>query len=124
MAVLDGSAVARKPSEQLADGRVRRKDPALQETDYLEWKSGYDLSAKPGAGKTAKQLIGFANRDPSRAAGHLQGHAYLLLGVEAGKLVGIPAQWDSADVETWVSPFVNAELIYEIHYVTAQGTDA
>ena|GEM_PF-4630040 len=43
--------------------------PELQETDYLEWKCGYDLSKKTDAAKVSKQLIGFANRTVAAGMG-------------------------------------------------------
>lgn len=69
---------------------------------------------------TAKQLIGFANRDFVQSARHAEGHAYLLLGVEPQNLVGVP-RWDSADVEKWLVRFVGPELRYDIAYVELAG---
>ena len=94
--------------------------PGLQETDYLEWKTGYDLRTNPGAAATGKHLIGFANRDRAQAARHSDGHAYLLLGVEPGNLHSV-ALWDSADIENWLVRFVGRELRYDIHYVEVGG---
>lgn len=92
----------------------------LQETDYLEWKTAYDLSKNPGAAATSKHLIGFANRDFAQALRHVDGHAYLLLGVEPGNLVGVPS-WDSADIENWLTRFAGPELRYDVHYVDTGG---
>jgi Putative DNA-binding domain len=108
---------ARQPTERLAVVRYVLETENLQETDYLEWKSGYDLSSRPGAAATSKHLIGFANRDSTLASRHAGGHGYLLLGVEPRNLVGIPT-WDSADVENWLVRFIGADLRYDIHYVT------
>ncbi len=58
----DFSTLARRPSERLAIVEYVRDTPNFQETDYLEWKSAYDLSKRPEAGATSKHLIGFANR--------------------------------------------------------------
>jgi Putative DNA-binding domain len=118
----DLSKPLRRPSERLALVEHIAATPTLQENEYLEWKSAYDLSKRPEAGKVAKQLIGFANRDPTRASRFTGGHAYVLIGVEAGRLHGIEV-WDSADVESWLSPFVGPDLIYDVHYVSAQGHD-
>lgn len=92
----------------------------LQETDYLEWKTRYDLSTRPGAAAASKHLIGFANRDFAQAARRADGHAYLLLGVEPSNLAGVQ-RWDSADVENWLVRFVGRELRYDIHYVEVDG---
>lgn len=112
----------RRPSERLALVEYIAASPTLQENEHLEWKSGYDLSQRPDAGKFAKQLVGFANRDPARARRLSGGYAYVLLGVEAGAITGVPV-WDSADIESWLSRFVPSELIYDIHYVGASGKD-
>jgi len=112
----------RRPSERLALVEYVAATPNLQENEHLEWKSGYDLSTKLGAAKLAKQLIGFANRDPIRAAKLTGGYAYVMLGVEAGQISGIQV-WDSADIENWLAPFVGSDLIYDVHYVSAQSND-
>jgi hypothetical protein len=122
-AASDFSRVARRPSERLAVVEHIITTPNLQENEHLEWKSGYDLSTKPGAAKTAKQLIGMANREPARAARLLEGHAYVILGVDAGRLHGLMKRWDSADIENWIAPFVGPDLVYDIHYVEVRGRD-
>lgn len=116
----DFSHLARRPSERVAIVEHVLNRPGLQETDYLEWKSGYDLSRNPGAAATGKHLIGLANRDRAQAARHADGQAYLLLGVEPGNLPGVPL-WDSADIENWLVRFVGRELRYDIHYVEFGG---
>lgn len=112
----DFSVLARRPSERLIIVEYILGTANLQETDYLEWKTGYDLKTRPGAASTAKQLIGMANRDIEQANRHAEGYAYVLLGVEPGNLVGVPV-WDSSDIETWLSVFVGPDLRYDEHYV-------
>ena len=94
--------------------------PGLQETDYLEWKTGYDLRKRSGAASTAKQLMAMANRDEKHAMRHAEGYAYVLLGVEPENLPGVEL-WDSADVETWISRFAGPDLHYDEHYVQKDG---
>jgi Putative DNA-binding domain len=120
--VPDFTRVARKPSERLAVVQHVVGTPSLQENEYLEWKSGYDLTTKGGRAKTAKHLIGFANREVARAARAAEGHAYLIIGAEPGRVAGVP-QWDSADIENWLAPLVGPNLVYDVHYVTIQGKD-
>lgn len=96
--------------------------PKLQETDYLEWKSYYDLSTKPGAASASRHLIGFGNREPGRAARVFEGHAYLGIGLEPGQLHGAPV-WDSAKIDNWIEHFVGPELVYEPYYISVQGQD-
>jgi hypothetical protein len=50
MSTPDFTALAKKPSERLAIVAHVRDTATLEEADYLEWKSTYDLSSKPGAG--------------------------------------------------------------------------
>jgi hypothetical protein len=116
----DFTQLARRPSERLAVVQHILTTAGLQETDYLEWKAGYDLSTNTGAAATSKHLIGFANRDFGQAARHADGHAYLLIGIEPGKLVGVDV-WDSADVENWLVRFTGRELRYDLHYVELTG---
>ena len=116
----DFSRLARRPTERLAVVQHVLQTAGLQETDYLEWKTGYDLSTNPGAAATARHLIGFANRDRAQAARHADGHAYLLIGVEPGNLVGAP-MWDSADIENWLVRFVGRDSRYDVHYTELSG---
>lgn len=97
-----------------------RDTSGLQEPDWLEWKAGYDLMRKPGRAATAKHLLGLANRDPGAAARHLDGHGCLLLGVEPGACPGMP-EHDSADLESWLRPFVGEGVVFDVHYVTLDG---
>ena len=82
--------------------------------------TSYDLSTKPGAAATSKHLVGFANRDFQHAARHAEGHAYLLIGVEPGNLVGV-SEWDSADVQKWLERFAGSDIRYDLHYVETGG---
>jgi predicted HTH transcriptional regulator len=118
----DFTTLARRPSERLAIVEHVRDTPALEETDYLECKSAYDLTTRPGAAATARQLIGMANRDFAQVERHVEGSAYVLMGVEPGTLHGVP-HWDSADIENWLERFVQRELRYEVHYVEVDGKE-
>jgi hypothetical protein len=116
----DFTRFARRPSERVAIVEYIYATPSLQEADYLEWKTGYDLSKRPGAAATARQLVGMANRDTAHAMRHADGHAYVLLGVEPGSLSGVP-EWDSADIEKWLTPFIGPDLRYDADYVSVEG---
>lgn len=112
---------ARRPSDRRAVVEyVYDVAHGLQETDWLEWKSRYDLTKGAGRAATAKQILGFANRTPDVAARNAGGYAYLLLGVEPGTYHGMPVH-DPADVETWLRPYVGDKVLYDIDYVTAGG---
>jgi hypothetical protein len=115
----DFTKLARRPSERAAVVEYIRSTPGLQESDFLEWKTVYDLKTRPGRAATSKHLIAFANRDLAQAERNAEGYAYLILGVEPENLVGVPI-WDSADIENWLSPYTGTDLRYgPPDYITA-----
>jgi hypothetical protein len=63
-------------------------DPAMQETDWLEWKSQADLSQRLWQARAARFILAAANRPRTSAAGPYEGCAFLLLGVEPGQAHG------------------------------------
>ena len=62
---------------------------AEDECDWLEWKSGLDLGARPGQFALARAILGFANRDPATTTRPFGGAAYILVGVGPGHLAGV-----------------------------------
>lgn len=98
----DFTTLARRPRERLAIVEHVRDTPTLEEADYLEWKSAYDLSTKTGAVAIARQLIGMANRDPEHAERPAEGSAYVLIGVEPGRVCGV-GHWDAAYIGNWLA---------------------
>jgi schlafen family protein len=98
---------------------IRDAAPGVQETDWLEWKSAADLEDKAWQGETATHLIGFANRDPSRARRIVDGCGYIALGVEPGRISGV-AVLDPADLENRIARYVGPDLRWEPHYVHLQ----
>lgn len=82
-------------------------DENSQENDWIEWKLGeIDLTTKIGAFKIARQVLGFANRDPASAKRNADGHAYVVLGACPGQMTGVSVVPDSADVEQGISRYV------------------
>ncbi len=63
-----------------------------------------------------------ANRDPAQAERHAEGSAYVLIGVEPGKVHGVPHR-DSADIENWLAPYVPDGLRYDVQYVETDGKE-
>ncbi len=107
----------RSPVDRRALVQYIRDSSAPQEKDWVEWKTGYDLTRRPGRASVAKHLIGFANRDPSTASQTSEGYAYLLLGVEPGSVPGLEVL-DSADIENGIRPFVGDDLRFDVEYVS------
>lgn len=113
---------ARRPSERLAVvDYVVRAQPGAIETEWLEWKIGVDLTTPAGRGLVGRYVLGFANRNPDRAAQHAEGAAYLLLGAEPGNVNAMP-EHDPAELEDWISPYVGPDVAWNPFYVDA-GVD-
>lgn len=118
---IDWSKAARRPLERRAIVEwILQEATDSAESDYLEWKTGYDLTGVPGRLATARQVIGLANRHPDRAARHVEGCGYLLLGVEPGNLVGMP-EHDPADLENWLTPYLGPHIAWDPSYVSLDG---
>lgn len=58
------------------------------EKTWLELKSHTSLSKPDGKFAIAKAILAMANRDPTRAAEFMDGHGLVLVGAEAGRLIG------------------------------------
>jgi hypothetical protein len=95
----------RGPSARLALVRaVRDGGIVATEADWIEWKSLADLRDRRSRMEhVVRHVLGFANRDPARAANVAEGCAYLLLGVEPGAVHGVD-RIDPATLESWMLP--------------------
>lgn len=71
----------------------------------VEWKRQGDAKDKKWRAEVAKQVLGFANRDPEVATTWFGGCAYVLVGVAPGVLNGSPVH-DAAQIESWLAPYV------------------
>jgi hypothetical protein len=78
------------------------------ESTWLEWKAGVDLSRAGGRFNVAKQVLGFGNRHPERAKPHAGGCAYVVLGAEPGQLVG-QSPMDPADITAGLRPYIGSD---------------
>jgi hypothetical protein len=93
------------------------------ESDWLEWKCGLDMTKAAGRFAIAKQIIGFANRDPRRAATHAGGCAFMVLGAEPQNMPGQPGM-DPANLDAAIRPYVGADGPGWLpHTVNVSGTD-
>jgi hypothetical protein len=85
---IDVSRPFRYPSEleRLADAVCKADEN--DETRWIEWKSTLDLASSNSVKHIARQVLGFANRDPQVAASWAGGYAYLVVGVSPGEQKG------------------------------------
>lgn len=121
MATPDFTRAARRPSERRAIvEHVLASGPGTIETDYLEWKSSFDLGETKYRAATAKHILAFVNRDPARAKRNAEGYAYLLIGVEPGNLVGAADIWDPEKLEAWITPYIGHDVRWDADYVEVQ----
>ncbi len=92
------------------------------ECRWLEWKSELDLSVSVGLFKLAKVILGFANRDPHMAMRTAEGTAYLLIGVEPNRYVGMPPI-DGATLSQKLKTYIGGAdgPRWDLSYITLQG---
>jgi hypothetical protein len=103
---IDTTRAVRGPRARLElVGALLAAPPSEPETDWIEWKGEADLKAKAWRGELASHVLGFANRDPLLAARNFEGHAYLLVGVQPGRLGGVEAL-DPAQLDDGVAPYL------------------
>lgn len=88
------------------------------ECDWLEWKSGLDLDSRPGQFALARAILGFANRDPATTTRPFGGTAYVLVGVEPGRIDGITPV-DMAVLQPRLARYLGSPApFWRHHYVT------
>lgn len=91
------------------------------ETDSVEWKSDWDLTAADVRFETARHLLGFGNRTVFAAESQFEGCAYLLAGVEPRNLVGVDVL-DPATIDDQLSKYVSpGQPRWTPNYVTLDG---
>jgi hypothetical protein len=90
------------------------------ETIEIEWKLDWDLSTRPRRAELARHILAMANRDPDQAARLFGGHAFVLIGVEPGRLGSAP-ELDPADAVQQLAPYVGTQLGWRPIYVTYQA---
>lgn len=78
------------------------------ETNWLEWKSGLDLTSAAGRFGVAKAILGMANRMPAHARANCDGVGYIVIGAEPGNLAGVMAV-DPAQLDDGLSPYLGGE---------------
>jgi hypothetical protein len=119
---VDTSAPIRQPKD-LRDLAEAVRDAAPEdESHWIEWKSSLDLTSKAGRFAVARAILGFGNRRHERAASVAGGFAYLLVGVEPGKVSGVTPV-DPADLDQSIRPYIGDHAPgWTPHYVAVDGS--
>jgi hypothetical protein len=89
MLQVDASRALRKPEELACLVEAIVGALAADERDWIEWKSGLDLTAKATQGTIARHVLGMANRLPTATASYMEGCGYIVVGAEPGGESGI-----------------------------------
>ena len=76
------------------------------EDEWLEFKGPLDLDGRPARAKLAKAIVAFANRDPRLAARRFRGQAFIVAGVEPGRVTGVTGL-DPAQLHDRVDPYIS-----------------
>ncbi|MFI6893593.1 hypothetical protein ACIBM4_05705 [Streptomyces sp. NPDC050256] len=98
-----------------------RAASAADELDWLEWKSTLDFRPRNKADKSARAhlaraIIGFANRQPDVALRNVEGHGFLVVGVDPEGYHGVE-ELDSVELERWVTAYVGEGIDWRSTYV-------
>lgn len=102
---LDTSAAFRRPQDLVTLVRAVVSAEVSDETEWLEWKSGLDLTRPDGIVHIARAVLGLANRMPDKAARHAGGVGYVLVGVSPGQLEGV-TPIDPAILDDKLNPYL------------------
>ncbi|MEU8507136.1 ATP-binding protein [Streptomyces brevispora] len=78
------------------------------ESDWIEWKSTYNLSEKQTKSTLARHILAMANRSVEKSAQTAGGCGYILVGVEPGSVSGV-STIDLADLESGVRPYLGPQ---------------
>jgi hypothetical protein len=118
---IDVSKPFRYPSElrRLVDA-VRNADEN-NETRWIEWKSTLDLTNPNWIRHLAKQILGFANREPRVATSWAGGHAYLIVGASPGELKGVNPI-DPERLTSQIQPYVGSDINWNPEYIAIDCT--
>jgi hypothetical protein len=96
-------------------------EPAVKETDWLEWKSRADLGQRLWQARAARFILAAANRPRASAAGPHEGQAFLVLGVEPGQAHGTNTV-DPAVVGQGLARYLGTVgPAHSLEYVAVQG---
>lgn len=114
---IDTERAFRTPAEldDLVDAIVESDGKTGQESHWLEWKGPLLIDKAEGQFHIARTILGFANRDPERAARDCEGVAYMVVGAEPQSVPGVDAI-DFADLGQGIDRYVQG-VRWAPHYV-------
>ena len=118
---IDVSKPFRYPSELKRLVEAVRAAGDYDETRWIEWKRTLDLTSAESTRHIARQILGFANRDPQVAAQWAGGYAYLVIGTSPEGSVGI-TPIDPEQLVSKIRPYVGSHITWTPEYVEVDGT--
>jgi hypothetical protein len=118
---IDMTRPLRRPNELLQLVQAIAAALPQDEAHWVEWKSTLPLNAVDGWFTISKQILGFANRHPDRAARFVGGNGYVIIGAEPGNVVGIQPV-DGAQLDSWLETYIGADgPVWSLNYIELQG---
>ncbi len=120
---IDVDAPFLRPSELRTLVCAVRDATGQDEHVWIDWQVGLDVTTAAGVAYVAKQILGFANRDPAEARRRAGGYAYLLVGVAPGSLAG-SNEVDPAALVDQVRPYVGDVIRWTPEQVVVEGVEA
>jgi hypothetical protein len=118
---IDHSKAFRTPLQLRALVEAIKVAGEHDESDWIEWKSSYDLNEKSTKVTLARHILGMANRSVQKSAQTAGGYGYIAVGIEPGNTPGI-STIDLADLEAGIRPYLGTDGPEWIpSYVTIDG---
>lgn len=102
---LDTSRPLRRPADLRRLVEAITAAGAADEAHWVEWKSSLPLDAAEGWFSLSRQILGFANRHPDRAARFVGGLGYVVVGAEPGMVAGVTPV-DVAMLDDWLRAYL------------------
>ncbi len=102
---IDTCRAFRTPRELHELLRAVEQAAAEDESEWIEWKSSFDLRSKGTRTTLARHIIGMANRRVTEAGRFAGGFGYVLVGIEPGNRCGVTPV-DFADLRAGIASYL------------------